>query len=174
MHLQFDFDWATGKYKTTPNIWVVVDDFGTEHDSIHRHEPGVTFSQAHERRRDVRLLDSQDPDYFRAYWSTPRSYRVQEAMAFSSPIGLSIEADLRIYFRVQPSWDEAAGDAYFERERGARLEIMSQEAWLGEDSTRPVTLAAVELEEFCWQYIQLDAEREATKVAALEAAEASA
>lgn len=174
MHLQFVHDPATGKYKARPNIWVVIDDYGTEHDALYADEPGALFPEARSRRRDFRLLDLQDPDHFRAYWSTPRPYWVQEAMAFSSPIGLSIEVDLRIYFRIHPAWDEEAGDAHFERDRGARLEVVSQEAWLGEDSTRPVTLAAAELEEFCWQYIRLDAEREAAKDAALAAAEVSA
>ncbi|WP_420994092.1 MULTISPECIES: hypothetical protein [Cupriavidus] len=165
MHLEhFRVYGAAGfHYESTPNPWVVVDDYGTEHDDLGNLD--VPYHQRQYPKRAALLYaDHQDPDFFHASTCTPRWYRIDEATAFSTPIGLSIEGYLRISFQVNPHWDEQVGDAYYERDRGARLELLEQSVSIGGyDSTCPIILAAAELEEFCWQYIELERAREQAK-----------
>lgn len=162
MHLEHVYSYCADglHYESRPNIWVVVDDYGTAHCDLSNRDVPYDQRLLH-KRTELLYGDYQDPDFFRSRASSPRWRHIDEAMSFSSPIGLSIEVYLRISFQVIPHWDEQAGDAYYERDRGARLEIIEQGAWIGgDDSTCPVVMAAAKLEEFCWQYIELERARE--------------
>ncbi|WP_020201889.1 hypothetical protein [Cupriavidus sp. WS] len=171
MHLEYTLTPGLHAWSARPNEWIVIDDYGTKHDAIHRREPGAMFVDSLHKRWDLTDRQYEDPDYFRTKLSQPKHYYCREAMPFSSPIGLSIELDLHIDLAVHPAWDERAGDAYYERDRGARLEILCQCVHVVADFASTVTLAPAEVEEFCWQYIELERAREvAEQRAAQEAA----
>lgn len=160
MHLRHEWDIKTHSYRAAPDFFVVTDDFGTKFDALVDREPGQRLDQTHYSKRLAALIQEHaDPDYFRSVLGKPRWHRVSEAMAFSSPMGLSIELQLLIDFHIHPNWDEEAGDAYFDRSRGACIEILYLNATLVEDGTHPVTLDSAALQEFCWQYVELERAR---------------
>lgn len=164
MHLRYDWIPKTyNDYRASPDAWVVTDDYGTRFDALRDPEPSERTDQTYLKRVRVLSQEDADPDFFRWYWTRPDWHQIAEAMAFSSPIGLSIELGLKINFLVHPHWDEQAGDAYFTRDRGARIEILYLNACIFEDSTQPVALDPAALEEFCWQHIELKRVREAAE-----------
>lgn len=164
MHLRYDWNPKTyNDYQARPDIWVVTDDFGTRFDALADRQPGEPLPESYQKRCAAQRREFADPDYFRLTLGRPRWHRVREAMAFSSPMGLSIELQLLIDFHIHPHWDEEAGDAYFDRSRGACIEILYLNATLVEDGTHPVTLDSAALHEFCWQYVELDRARGAAQ-----------
>ncbi|RLK45967.1 hypothetical protein [Cupriavidus plantarum] len=161
MHLRYDWDPKTHHgYRASPDVWVVTDDFGTRFDALLDRQAGDPLPDSYRKRSDALYREFEDPDYFRLSLGRPQWHRISEAMAFSCPMGLSIELQLLLDFEIRPHWDEGAGDAYFDRNRGARIEILCLNASLVDDSTHPVTVSQAELEEYCWQYLDLKRKRE--------------
>lgn len=156
MHLEFRRD------KATPAPWIIIDDFGTEHDVFDETcdlggRNGLAYLNQYYFKRSQR----EDPDFFRASNTYPRSYYCREAVPFTSAFGLSIEVDLSIDFHLIPAWDEDAGETYETRESGARIEILRMSGW---DHPYMVSLEKKALEDFCWAYIDLEKAREADEL----------
>lgn len=176
MHLAFDHHpTRRGEFLARPTVWKLVDDFGTEHDGSldyarigYRDRPADMFGgfEGRSARRELLHRDWQDPDFFRAACTEPEFHRSTESMAFATPLGLSIEVDLRIDFHILPAWDDETGIASYSRAAGARVEILSHCAWVCGDSAQTVTTMPSALEEFCWQYLELERARDAAEVPA--------
>lgn len=168
MHLAFSSNpTRPTEFVAHPTVWKVVDDFGTDHQvdlnadlDFSRGDMFGGFDGRSARRAMLRT-DWQDPDFFRAECTRPEYHRIDEAMSFATPLGLSIEVDLRIAFHVVPAWDEEKGIANFGRAAGARLEVLSHTGWAGCETVNTVTTAPAALEEFCWQYLDLERARDA-------------
>lgn len=156
MHLQFD-----GCGRAQADSWIVVDDFGTVHDAVHKGRFGG-FSDGPARQRSQFLYSQDDdPDVQRAYWCRPELHCARESTAFASPIGLSIEAAIRIDFELRPAWDERTSTPLFTQAEGATITILH--AAVNEWDWCPASTAIAQraLEAFCWAYIDMKRAREA-------------
>ncbi|MGO4154367.1 hypothetical protein [Cupriavidus sp. YAF13] len=152
MHLKLSFT------PPRPNGWIVIDDFGVEHDALFRDGDFGGSSDAPCRARwAFEDTGDEDPDYFRISSTHPRPYYCREAVPFTSAFGLSIEIDLTVDFQLIPAWDEDAGLSCESRESGARIEILHTSGW---DQPYMVSLDKKALEDFCWAYIDLEKARE--------------
>lgn len=151
--------------KATPTPWIIIDDFGTEHDVLDGSgDFGGPSELAYRNQYHIKRSRREDPDYFRASNTEARAYYCREAVPFTSAFGLSIEVDLSIDFHLIPAWDEDAGEAYETRESGARIEILRMSGW---DQPYMVSLEKKALEDFCWAYINLETTRAKVRLAKL-------
>ncbi|AEI76529.1 hypothetical protein CNE_1c11740 [Cupriavidus necator N-1] len=165
MHLEYP-DYAV---RPRPNRWLVIDDFGSEHNWIYR--SGYTEG---DRGRSI-FLDSanQDPDFLRLEETTPTRHYMREAMSFSTTFGLSVELDLCIDFWHCPAWDDVRGEPLTSREHGAQIKIecITVGGHYGERLESCVT-SMPELLELCWQYLELERARDLAEAAARATARA--
>lgn len=155
MHLEFD------EYgKARPDPWAVIDDFGTRHDALDKGTFGGYSDQAAIQRRAFRDSEDHDPDVHRAFWCRPRRYYIREAAAFASPVGMSIEADIRIDFDLCPDWDEDHSEPLWLQADGAAIRIISAgiDSWEINPASTVFTRKA--LEAFCWAFIEMEKVRE--------------
>ncbi|WP_354675106.1 hypothetical protein [Cupriavidus alkaliphilus] len=162
MHLEFD---RNGK--ASVNHWIVIDDFGTEHDAVH--ETGIFggYGDAVARtRREFLDTALRDPDYSRAFWGNPKYHRALETVSFASPIGMSIELEIRIDFELHPFWDERTWEPLWTRAEGATIKILHAGANEWEWQPASTVLTRVALEAFCWAYLDLKKAREAEEARA--------
>lgn len=155
MHLEFN-----SRGKARPNGWIVIDDFGTEHDALLKEGDFGGYSEPAARTRRE-FLDSGlcDPDYNRAFWSTSMFYRACESVAFASPIGMSIELDIRIDFELQPAWNERTHEPLWTQAEGAAIHIIRADTDCWEFSPSSTVLTQKALEAFCWAYIDMEKAR---------------
>ncbi|QYY30329.1 hypothetical protein K2O51_23455 [Cupriavidus pinatubonensis] len=156
MHLEFD-----RKGKASPNNWVVIDDFGTEHDASSKGSFCGYSDQPAIQRRGFRHSEDHDPDVNRAHWCWPRFYSVRESTAFASSLGMSIEVEIRIDFELIPAWDERYGEERLTQADGATIRVLY--AGTNEWEFRPAStvLTSKTIEAFCWAYIEMEKAREA-------------
>lgn len=155
MHLEFD------EYgKARPDPWAVIDDFGTKHDALDKGAFGGYSDQAAIQRRAFRDSEDHDPDVHRAFWLRPQHYYAREAAAFASPIGVSIEANVRIDFELHPAWDERLSEPLWTQADGATIRILRAgiDAWELYPASTVITQKA--LEAFCWAFIEIKKARE--------------
>ncbi len=155
MHLQFSYD---GKPRA--NIWIAIDDFGTEHDALHKGEFGGFGDPVCQARRAFIDSGLYDPDYNRAYWSTPKTYSARESISFASPIGMSIELDIRIDFVLEPGWNERTNEPLWSQAEGAAVHIINARTDCWDFSPNSVVLTQKAIEAFCWAYVELERARE--------------
>lgn len=171
MHLEYH------GYYTAPAHWIVIDDYGTEHNSLWgTGDFGGSSDAAHRNRWHFEHSGYQDPDYCRAHYASPTPYWLREDTAFASQFGFSIEVRLCIDLLLHPAWDADAGEPRETRGLGARIEILSMHVDAGNGYIDPVTVDHSAIEEFCWAYIDMyearqEAERQQRR--AHRAAEAS-
>ncbi|SCU73533.1 conserved hypothetical protein [Cupriavidus necator] len=156
MHLEFDLHG-----KARPDYWVVIDDFGTKHDAIDNGTYGGFVDLPTTRRRAFLDSENHDPDVNRAFWRHPKSYSARESAAFASPIGLSIEAEIRIDFELHPAWDEHRFEPLWTQAEGAQIHIVRAGINEWEWSPASTSIAQKALEAFCWAYIEMEKAREA-------------
>lgn len=161
MHLEFD---RNGKVSV--NHWAVIDDFGTEHDSVHAGVFGGYTDPVAQTRRDFMDTALRDPDYSRAFWGKPTYHRAFETVAFASPIGMSIELEIRIEFELHPFWDERTWEPLWTQAEGAAIKILhaGTNEWRWQPASTVLTRVA--LEAFCWAYLDLEKARDAEEVRA--------
>jgi len=155
MHLEF-----TPRCKARPNHWIVIDDYGTEHDAVHYGAFGGYSDQAAIQRRAFFHSNDQDPDANRAFWCQPKYYSARESAAFTSPIGLSIEADIRIDFELHPAWSEESGEPLWMRADGATIKIITAGTDSWELYPTSTVIMRKALDAFCWSYIDMERARE--------------
>lgn len=159
MHLEYP-DYAI---RPRPARWLVIDDFGTEHNSLHQH--GYTDGDF----ARYAFLDSanQDPDFFRLNETSPTRHYLREAMSFSTAFGLCVELDLYIDFWHCPAWDDAHSEALTAREDGAQINVdfIAAGSYYGERLETCAT-SMPEVIELCWQYMELERARELAEKAA--------
>lgn len=153
-----------GRFVSYPDVWELVDDFGTSHNDDDT-SPFGGF-EGRSTRRVMLQRDWQDPDFFRAECLKPDFHRFDEPLSFAHPIGLSIEVDVRIDFYVHPAWNEETAVPCFDRAAGARVEILSHTQWVAGEHVCAVALTASAMEEFCWNYLELERARDVAGVQA--------
>ncbi len=147
--------------RTRPTPWIIIDDFGAEHDLLDGvADFGGDRDAAYRNQWPHKDSRREDPDFFRAYYTRPRSFFVRESTAFASPFGISIELDIRIDFKLHPFLDEEAGEPRWTRAEGAIIEILTARAGSYDVHPTSTVLVNAALEAFCWAYIDLDKARE--------------
>lgn len=153
MHLEYP-DYSV---RPRPSRWVVIDDFGTEHNKLDRR--GYTDGD-HAR---YEFLDSanHDPEFLRLDETAPTRHYLREAMSFSTPFGLCVELNLYIDFWHCPAWDNVRGEPLAAREDGAeiKIECITAGSHYG-DQLDTCATSLPELIELCWQYLALEQARE--------------
>lgn len=158
MHLEFN-----ERGQARPDLWAVIDDFGTKHDCILSGRFGSPSDKAAEQRRRYRFSEDHDPDVNRAFWCQPEFHSARESTAFASHIGLSIEAEIRIAFALRPAWDDRTNTPLFTQAEGATIEILH--VGVAEWDWRPTSTAIAHraLQAFCWAYLDMEKARAAAK-----------
>ena len=149
--------------KARPNCFVVIDDFGTKRDSLNAY---LECGPAPSLRQGIafRFSEDHDSDVVRAREARPRHFCAREAAAFASPIGLSIEAEIRIDFELIPAWDEHNFAPMWTQAKGAQIRIT--DAGINEWEWNPTStsIAQKALEAFCWAYVEMERAREDASV----------
>ncbi|WP_439685079.1 hypothetical protein MNJPNG_06270 [Cupriavidus oxalaticus] len=155
MHLVYD-----SQGKARPNCFVVIDDFGTEHNALDAYLVSG-LSPAHRQRIAFRFSEDHDPDVSRAQLTRPSYYSARESAAFASPIGMSIEAEIRIDFELHPALDEQRFLPLWTQAEGAQIRIIHAGINEWEWSPASTSIAQKALEAFCWAYVDMEKAREA-------------
>ncbi|MFS8973882.1 hypothetical protein PO002_05110 [Cupriavidus necator] len=165
MHLKFNV-----QGKARPDCFVVIDDFGTEHNTLGAYcDNGLDPAQR--KRFAFRFSEDHDPDVSRAQLTRPNYYSARESTAFASQIGMSIEAEIRIDFELHPAWDEHRFLPLWTQAEGAQIRITHAGINEWEWSPASTSIAQKALEAFCWAYVDMEKARE--EAAAAEAAQTS-
>ncbi|CAG2129277.1 hypothetical protein [Cupriavidus numazuensis] len=154
MHLIFDHH---GRAK--PNCFVTIDDFGTKHDALEAYL-GADFDPAQRMRFAFRFSEDHDPAVVRERESRPRGYSARESAAFASPIGMSIEAEIRIDFELVPAWDEEHFEPLWQQAQGAQIRITHAGINEWEWNPASISIGQKALEAFCWAYVEMEEARE--------------
>lgn len=154
MHLTFN-----SEGKAHPDCFVVIDDFGTEYNSLTAYLDNGS-DPAQRQRFAFRFSEDHDPDAVRARETHPKYYSACEAAAFASPIGLSIEAEIRIDFELHPAWDERRFKPLWTQAEGAQIRITHAGINEWEWSPASTSIAQKALEAFCWAYVEMERARE--------------
>lgn len=154
MHLEFNL-----KGRAKPNCFACIDDFGTKHEGLDTY---LRSADDHSQKQRFIFLLSEyhDPDFYRARHCEPWLYSARESTSFASPIGLSIEAEIRIDFELHPAWDENHFEPLWTRAEGAQLRITHAgvNEWDWNPASTSITQMA--LEAFCWAYVEMEQARE--------------
>ncbi|MCY1253048.1 hypothetical protein D9M68_122850 [compost metagenome] len=154
MHLRFD-----QQGKATPDSFVVIDDFGTQHNALDAYL-GSGLDPAQRKRFAFRFSEDHDPDVSRAQLIRPNHYSARESSAFASPIGMSIEAEIRIDFELHPAWDEHRFLPLWTQAEGAHVRITHAGINEWEWSPASTSISQKALEAFCWAYVEMENARE--------------
>lgn len=155
---------------TRPTPWVIIDDFGGEHDLLDGiGDFGGGAGLAYQNQYPIKRSRLEDPDFCRAHFTRPQPFFVRESSTFASPFGISLELPLRVDFTLHPFWDDEAGEPRWTQAEGATVEI--QVARVDDFDVYPASTVLVRaaLEAFCWAYIDLEKAREKERLAKLEA-----
>lgn len=162
MHLTYDY--SSGRAE--PARWIVIDDFGTLHDTLmNQGDFGGSSNLAHTRRWDFYRSGLQDPDFTRVKETAPQHRQGCKPITFTGPFGTHLDGELVVDFARHPVWDEVAFEPLMTKLQGARIEVLQACIRIGSWTFDVPEATQAELEQLCWDFLHLEQEKEEAREA---------